>query len=271
MSGDFKRISSFPQFSKMPRPKYEAPPNTPYAYETPRGYCPYGMCGGTGWYKIANQNVGDPYFGQALACQCLKERQAQQTSTARLEEYRSNLSGMEQAWTFANWIGSDRNALHMAEQALEVGWGLWTFYGPVGAAKSGLLAAVVNAALARKVPALYKVVPAMLMEWQSTFQRGNQESFQEKFNEIANARVLALDEMWLYKNSEWTETVMFTLIDHRYRYAKDLLTVVATNTEPDTKTGEAVASRLCDSLRGKLIPVTGPDLRPMAGALTQRS
>lgn len=254
----------------MPKWKPTPPEELGPTYVQPQGYCPYGQCGGLGWYKLANQNVGDEYFGQALPCQCLKDKQAQ-TSNARLGELRRNLSATEQGWTFANWIGSDRNALRMAEQSLEVGEGLWTFYGPVGAAKSGLLAAIVNAALARKIPALYKVVPAMLMDWQATFQRGSQESFQEAFNEVANARVLALDEMWRYKNSEWTETTMYTLIDHRYRHFKNLLTLVGTNTEPDTKTGDAVASRLCDSFRGKLIPVTGPDLRPMAGALTQRS
>jgi hypothetical protein len=45
---------------------------------------------------------------------------------------------------------------------------------------------------------------------------------------------------------------------------KKLLTLIATNREPDKGDNDPISSRLGDSLRSHLIRVDGGDLRPMA-------
>lgn len=225
-------------------------------YEGPSQYCKYG-CGGAEYFR-RDVPVGHPLFGKSIPCQCLKEKQAQ-TDEQRIAAYRETLSTTEQTFTLDNWVGTDLKALAAARKAVSQGWGMFVFWGDVGRAKSGLLAGIVNECLDHKLGARYAVAPEMLDDLRASYER---DEFDQEFNYLKGAKVLALDEFMRHKPTPWAEEKMFQLIDYRYRYWDRLLTVVATNARPDAN--DPLWSRFSDAQRSQIIQVTGADVRPMA-------
>lgn len=83
---------------------------------------------------------------------------------------------------------------------------------------------------------------------------------EEYFEQLTGCSVLAIDDLGAYKGSEWTEEVLFRLIDQRYRHGKPM--VVTSNLLPEQFTGvlgARVTSRLGEMCTQ--IPMTGPDRR----------
>jgi DNA replication protein DnaC len=224
--------------------------------------CQYG-CGGAGWMRY-DVPVGHPLFGKGKACLCAQEK-AQLSDEQRIEQYRQQLSRTEQHWTLKNWIGSDENARARAKAAIEHPFGLKTFVGPYGTGKSGLLAAIINSALDKKIPAQYWVVNDLLNKLRASYDPKDLSSFDRAVNEICSVRVLALDELSAYKPSEWTDQTLRTIIDERYRHWDRLLTVMGANELPQH---DAIVSRLNDSLRSEIVYMKGADMRSMAKELT---
>ena len=216
-------------------------------------YCKYG-CGGVGFFR-RDVPFGHPAFGKAFPCACVKER----TAEARLQEYRETLSPTEQAFTLDNWVGQDQNALRVAKQAAAQGWGIFVFWGDVGRAKSGLLAGIVNQCLDRGQQASYKVATSLLDDLRGAYET---DSFEEEMNALRAVKVLALDELWRYKQTEWAQEKMFQLLDWRYRYWDRCLTVLATNAQPDAS--DPLWSRFMDARRSTITRVHGDDVRPYA-------
>lgn len=214
-------------------------------------YCQYG-CGGTGFFR-RDVPISSPAFGKVYACQCTRER----SETAQAEAARELLSKQEQTWNLANWVGSDRSAQTIARQASAQGWGLYVFWGALGVGKTGLLTAVINSALDRNIPARYYVVPELLREWRASYQ---DDTFDVAFETVRDTPVLALDELWRYKETEWAAERMFELVDYRYRFWDRLLTVCATNAEPDYN--DALWSRFTDAKRAQIVQVRGGNVRP---------
>lgn len=222
--------------------------------------CP--KCGGAGWLRY-DVPLDDKRFGKAVPCECLQQHTSE-ASDALVARLRSQLSGTEQTWNLANWVGADEKALTVAADALKVGSGFWTFWGTVGTGKSGLLVAIVNSALNARMPARYAVVPELLDELRASYGNGHYEYLME---ELKTIRVLALDELHRNRGTDWENEKMFELIDHRYRYWDGLLTVFGTNKPPDKGSEDPIMSRLCDTRRARLVRVGGPDLRPLAAEL----
>ena len=216
----------------------------------PQGYCKYG-CGGAGYLR-RELPVGHPSFGRAYPCACTKEK------TARVEEHRSSLSTTEQGFTLENWVGDDPQALQHARQAAAQGWGMFCFYGAVGVGKSGLLVGIVNAFLERKQQAVYKTAAGMLDALRASYETDEYETL---MNYFCGIKVLALDEVWRHKPTEWAEEKLFHILDERYRHYDIRLTLIATNATPDYE--NALWSRFTDRQRGSVIQVHGRDVRPL--------
>jgi DNA replication protein DnaC len=175
------------------------------------------------------------------------------------------LSRTEQHWTTKNWIGSDENARAAADAAIEKPFGFKVFVGPYGVGKSGLLAAIVNSALDKKLPAQYWKVNSLLNKLRETYATNDTGAYSRAVDEICRVRVLALDELGAYKPSEWADQTLFTIVDERQRHWDHLLTVMGANELPQH---DAIVSRLNDSMRSEIIRVKGADMRPMAKELT---
>lgn len=77
---------------------------------------------------------------------------------------------------------------------------------------------------------------------------------------LARCPLLLLDDLGAAKSSEWTEELVYRLINHRYEYLRP--TVVTTNLpirELRAKLGDRVTSRLAQMTRQ--LTLTGPDRR----------
>lgn len=225
--------------------------------------CPYNLCGGAGFMRY-DVPLGHPLFGKVQQCQCAKDR-AMLSEQEKIELYRQQLSRTEQHWTLKNWIGSDEHAREAAQAAIAQPYGIKTFVGPYGVGKSGLLAAIVNSALDKKIPAQYWVLNALLNKLRASYDPHDLASFDRAVSEICLVRVLALDELSAYKSSEWADQTLRTIIDERYRNWDKLLTVIGANELPEH---EAIVSRLRDSMRSEIIYIKGADMRPLARELT---
>lgn len=84
-----------------------------------------------------------------------------------------------------------------------------------------------------------------------------------EFDRIANAPVLAVDDMGAAKNSEWVEEINFRLVNRRYETMRP--TLFTSNVRPKElaeKVGERVASRLTEMT--KRVVVGGADRRRAA-------
>jgi DNA replication protein DnaC len=224
----------------------------------PHGYCKYG-CGGAGYLR-RELKQGHPLFGKTIPCTCTKEK-AEMGDEAKIAAYRESMSSIEQTFTLDNWIGraQDPQAWTAANQVVVQGWGMVAFWGKVGVGKSGLLTGIVNAFLDSKVKAIYKTTTGMLDELRASYET---DEYQQNLNYFSTVRVLALDEVWRHKQTEWAEENLFKILDERYRYWDRCLTVIATNATPNMS--EALWSRFADVKRGgKIIEVKGRDVRPL--------
>lgn len=232
---------------------------------TANGYCPYNKCGGAGFLRF-EVPYGNPLFGKVVPCECKKD-EAMQTSESKLEEYKKQLGRTGQSYTLRNWIGSDQEALAAAQEAVDQPFGIHVFVGPYGTGKSGLLSAIVNSALERRLNASYMVVDRMLSKLQAAHTAGL-DGFEKAFAELCNVRVLALDEFSAYKHTETKEQVLRSLIEERYRHWDRLLTVIGTNELPEEG---AILSRFNDQRTSKIVLVGGKDLRPLAADLSDEA
>lgn len=236
----------------------EKMPRVRESLDAPRLLCKYGKCGGAGFLRY-DVPVGHPLFGKVIACECTKDK-AMQTDEQRIAEYRKQMSPTEQTWTLKNWIGTDDNARAAAKAAIEHPYGIKVFIGPYGIGKSGLLAAIVNSALDRKLQASYWVLNELLNKLRGAYGVGMGE-FESLLNQICTVRVLALDEMSAYKPSEWADQTLRTIFDERYRYYTERLTVLGSN---EMIQHDAIVSRLHDQVRSQIVYMQGTDLRPAA-------
>ena len=227
-----------------------ANPNAPHIR-----YCRYG-CGGVGFMKKDARYLGNGT--NIVKCPCASERQPEREQNP--DAWAQTLSPREQGFTLDNWLGNDKRALAIAQRALAQRWGMFTFWGSYGVGKTGLLAGVVNEARNKGLAALYKVTPVMLDELRAAYES---KTFDRVFDELCSIGILALDEIDKYKATEWAREKMFLLIDRRYSFADQLLTLFATNARPNPAE-DAIWSRLTDAARGEVVEIKGRDLRPYA-------
>ena len=226
--------------------------------------CP--ICKGAGFFRH-DVPVDHPDFGRAIPCQCKR-----QEMVPALVEW-SGLGNSNQDWTLDRFPG-DPAALAAARHALAAKRGIWIFWSSAfGTGKTGILVAIVRACWDQHIPALYQSVPAMLDRLRSAYERGD---YQQVMDELKGVPVLALDEFHRWHNNalrgadltegspSWAAEKVFQIIEDRYLHWDEKMTIVATNRNPDKGDNDPIASRFGDSLRSRIVPVRGGDLRPSA-------
>lgn len=245
-------------------------PTTPNTEEPapPAGYpgdpnCP--ICGGIGFVR-QDLPVGDPNFGRMTVCSC-RQRTVAQAAQERL--YRlSNLDAFREM-TFENFktqgrfglgeqqIKSLENAYSQALHFSQTLNGWLLMMGEYGCGKTHLAAAIANTALAAGVPTLFLTVPDLL-DWLRFSYDSPEETYEGRFEEIKNVRLLVLDDLGTQNATPWAQEKLYQIINHRYVHR--LPTVVTTNQELKDMDGR-IASRLQDPEVVLTIPITAPDYR----------
>ena len=225
--------------------------------------CPF--CGGVGYVRL-DLPAGDPNFGKLQLCTCRKKN-ADRSASERL--YRlSNLQAFKDM-TFESFSPQGRlgladqqvNSLTLAfNQAQQYardlkGWVL--LMGGYGCGKTHLAAAIANHAVSYGVPTLFLTVPDLL-DW-LRFSYGSEDtSFEDRFNEIRNIRLLVLDDLGTQNATPWAGEKLYQIINHRY--INKLSTVLTTNLELMELDGR-IRSRLQDPDLVAQIRIAAPDFR----------
>jgi DNA replication protein DnaC len=234
--------------------------------------CP--VCGGIGFVRL-DVPVGHPDFGRVDICQC-RQKEVVQMTHKRL--YRlSNLEAF-QGMTFESFdtgglvgmsdeqirsLNTARNAAQYFSQHLD-GWLL--LHGSYGVGKTHLAAAIAHFAVSLGVPTLFLTVPDLL-DWLRYAYGAEEYSFEARFEEIRNMRLLVLDDLGTQNATPWAEEKLYQIFN--FRYVNRLPTVITTNQPLDEIEGR-IQSRLRDPELVRVIRIESPDHRNPAGNSTRR-
>ena len=127
----------------------------------------------------------------------------------------------------------------------------WLYlYGPVGAGKSHLAAAICNALAADGYTVAYGSVPDLT----SFVRRGfADQTADDRHDTLLLADVLLLDDLGTQKSSEWTEETLFRLIDGRSR--REAWTLITSNMDLDQQPYR-LASRIAEMAVEVWMPIS---------------
>ena len=217
-------------------------------------------------YLRTDVPLGHPEFGKLQVCVC---RRANITDTVREKLYSlSNLDELKEL-TFEAFKARGRKGLgEMQATSLEMAYnhahhyaqnlnGWLLLQGGYGCGKTHLAAAIANFAVRMGVPTLFLTVPDLLDALR--FAYGAEDTtFEERFDEIRNAKLLILDDFGTQNATGWAQEKLFQIIN--YRYINKLSTVITTNLALD-EIEARIRSRLSDPELVSTVRISAPDYR----------
>ena len=225
--------------------------------------CPH--CGGVGYLRL-DVEVGHPDFGKLEICVC---RRANITDAVRERLFAlSHLDELKEL-TFEAFKPRGRKGLgEMQSNSLEMAYnharhyaqnlnGWLMLQGGYGSGKTHLAAAIANFAVSMGVPTLFLTVPDLLDALR--FAYGAEDTtFEERFDQIRNAKLLVLDDFGTQNATGWAQEKLFQIVN--YRYINKLSTVITTNLALD-EIEARIRSRLSDPELVTPVRVSAPDYR----------
>ena len=209
---------------------------------------------------------GHKDFGKLEICTCRNRDVAEQ-----VRERLFSLSNLDELkdLTFESFLPRGRQGLgdlhgtsiemafnqaHVYAQSLN-GWLL--LQGSYGCGKTHLAAAIANFAVSMSVPTLFLTVPDLLDMLR--FSYGAEDTtFEARFDEIRNAKLLILDDFGTQNATDWAQEKLFQIIN--YRYINKLPLVVTTNLSL-TEIEPRIRSRLQDPELVSDVRINAPDYR----------
>lgn len=225
--------------------------------------CP--VCQGIGFVR-RDLPLGDPDFGKVQVCVC---RQKEVTQAAHKAIIRmSNLEAFADM-TFERFSVEGRGGLTSEQNntlitardlALQYAQGLqgWLLLmGGYGCGKTHLAAAIANFVVGLSVPTLFLTVPDLL-DWLRYSYDSPEATFESRFEEIRNIRLLVLDDLGTQNTTAWAGEKLFQIIN--YRYVNRLPTVITTNLDLKDLDGR-ISSRLQDPDLVSKVKIQAPDFR----------
>ena len=225
--------------------------------------CPY--CHGVGYLRN-DVPVGDPDFGKLQVCVCRRAR-VMETVRERLFAI-SHLDELKEL-TFESFKPRGRKGLgELHANSLEMAYNQahhyadtlngWLFLqGGYGAGKTHLAAAIANEAVGLGVPTLFLTVPDLLDTLRFSYA-GDENSFEERFNDVRNAKLLVLDDFGTQNATGWAQEKLFQIVN--YRYINKLPTVITTNLAID-EIEPRIRSRIADPELVTQVRINAPDYR----------
>ena len=176
--------------------------------------------------------MGDPAFGQVVACEC-RESEIEQEQTERLLRY-SNLGHLAR-FGFDNlapeglvadpdsqamFRGAERAAREYADSPS--GWLVFT--GPNGSGKTHLAAAIATHRILHGQVVFFADVPDLLDHLRSTFGPSSEMSYSDLFEQVRSTPLLVLDGLGSHSSTAWAEEKLRQLVNRRF--SAELPTVV---------------------------------------------
>jgi len=210
--------------------------------------------------------VGHPDFGKLEICVC---RRANITDTVRERLFAlSHLDELKDL-TFETFKPRGRKGLgEMQSTSLETAYnhahhyaqnlnGWLLLQGGYGSGKTHLAAAIANFAVGLGVPTLFLTVPDLLDALRFAYS-AEDTTFEERFDQIRNAKLLVLDDFGTQNATGWAQEKLFQIIN--YRYINKLSTVITTNLSLD-EIEPRIRSRLSDPDLVGSVRMSAPDYR----------
>ena len=178
---------------------------------------------------------GHPDFGKLEICICRNRDVAEQVrnrlfSMSHLDELKD--------LTFESFLPRGRKGLgDLQATSIEMAFNQSRVYaqslkgwlllqGAYGCGKTHLAAAIANFAVGMGVPTLFLTVPDLLDMLRFSYS-AKDTTFEKRFDEIRNAKLLILDDFGTQNATGWAQEKLFQIIN--YRYINKLPLVVTTN------------------------------------------
>ena len=129
--------------------------------------------------------------------------------------------------------------------------------GGVGTGKTHLMASIANRLLDNGIPVLFDTFDGHLYKLKAEFDTRSEPRYLKRMQRID---VLMLDDIGKEKQTEWSQSIMFQVVNQRY---ENMLPIVMTSNLKTTELaeyfGSAVWSRLCEMCVG--VTTSGKDYR----------
>ncbi len=149
-------------------------------------------------------------------------------------------------------------AVRLAREFAKSPDGWLVFQGVNGCGKTHLAAAIVNYRYQIKKPALFVVVPDFLDHLRSTFSPDSRVSYDQLFEAVKTAPLLAFDDFGEQASTPWAQEKLYQVINHRYNAR--LPSVITTCCSLD-EIESRLSSRFVDPKISMLFNITAPDYR----------
>jgi DNA replication protein DnaC len=247
--------------NKSPRDMEDARPDL---ITTGNPDCP--ICHGVGYYR-RDLLLNDPNFGKLEICECRRE-ELTRAAHRRLYEF-ANLDNLRQ-YTFDSFNPRGKEGILNQGEALSLeaaynscqrfaghldGWLLIT--GKYGCGKTHLAAAIANQAVSLGVPTLFLTAPDLL-DWLRFAYADPETTYEARFEEIRNIRLLVLDDFGTENATPWSQEKLFQILNYRYI---NRLPLVITSNQPLETIENRIQSRLQDPELVQRIFINAPDYR----------
>ena len=218
--------------------------------------CPH--CHGAGYVRL-DVPVGDPAFGQAVACAC-KERLLEDRRLSDLRRMSSLDAFRDKTFdTFDTSLPGVREALEVARRYAEDPHGWLVLSGGYGVGKTHLAAAIAHERLASGQSVFFSIVPDLLDHLRAAFAPSSEMPYDELFDKVREAGVLVLDDLGAENATAWATEKLFQIINYRYNYR--MPTVVTTNNRLLAHMDERIRSRLSDMSFVRNVAIDSVDFR----------
>lgn len=220
-----------------------------------------GLCLGVGWLyatdaegNIIWQSGHRGTEPKLVRCRCMESYDKARQRT-RLEQL-DGLTETERQRSFKH------TRPHPSQQAAfdclsDAAVGIVTMQGAPGTGKTHLLQCTVNQAREAGKVAVYSTMTDVLDYLRRAFKPDADEHFEERWQLLLSADVLALDELDEFNATAWAKERFLRLIDERWRNQHKQLTAIAMNGDLEDLHPK-VESRLA---QGTVFHMTGVDMR----------
>ncbi|MBI2172286.1 MAG: ATP-binding protein [Chloroflexi bacterium] len=152
-------------------------------------------------------------------------------------------------------------ALEAAQDYARNPSGWLVFVGKPGCGKTHLAAAILNYRMKQGYQVSFKFVPDLLDHLRATFSPQSPITYDQLFEEVRSAPLLALDDLGA-QSTTWAEEKLYQIIV--YRQETRLPTIVTMRGDIENLPNKAMQSRLLDSSIVHVIPISSPSYRDRA-------
>ncbi len=217
-------------------------------------------------FVIPDLEPGDPGFGRAVPCIC-REAELEALRLANLVKI-SQLGALSN-YTFDSFLPEGHGLTRNMQRNLRLAYDLTLHYaqkpdgwlvlkGGYGCGKTHLAAAVANYQLAMGQPVLFVNTPDLLDHLRAAYSPHSPTTYDERFEQVRNARLLVLDDLGTQSNTEWAQEKLYQIFN--FRYNARLPTVITTNEELES-IEIRIRSRMVDPGLARIVHILAPDFR----------